>query len=214
LVNDLSPMKKSTVILSSVSALLLLAFLFLPTSAAQSAPPKNLPQANPPAPNDKRQGNPAPALPPKGFYAAYDLTEAPAGHALSELEFVERYCFDEVNRQRQAQNLAPLVFSQEILPVARQYSRRLAEENYFSHTDPEGRTTEKRAREAGVKFLLIGENLSQAKGYLDPVPDVVQHWMSSSGHRGNILNIEYQYAAVGVWIKDKTFFFTQIFLTR
>lgn len=207
-------MKKATATLSSVSAWLLLAVLFLPVSAAQSAPPKNLPQAKTSARNDKHKGNPPLPAPPKALYATYDLTEAPAGQALSEVEFVERYCFDEVNRQRQAQNLAPLVFSQEILPVARQYSRRLAEENFFSHTDPEGRTTEKRAREAGVKFLLIGENLSQAKGYLDPVPDVVQHWMDSPGHRGNILNPEYQYAAVGVWIKDKTFFFTQVFLTK
>jgi uncharacterized protein YkwD len=214
LVNDLSPMKKNIATLSSASAFLLLAALLLPTRAAQSAPPKNLPQAKTSAANDKRQGKHPSALPPTVLYTTYDLTQTPAGHALSELEFVERYCFDEVNRQRQAQNLAPLVFAPEILPVARHYSRRLAEENFFSHTDPEGRTTEKRAREAGVKFLLIGENLSQAKGYLDPVPDVVQSWLSSPGHRGNILNLEYQYTAVGVWIKDKTFFFTQIFLRK
>jgi uncharacterized protein YkwD len=203
-------MKINIATLSSAVALLLLAVLLLPVSLAQSAPPKNSLHQKTPAANDKRQGN----QPPPVYHTTYDLTQTPAGYALSELEFVERYCFDEVNRQRQAENLAPLVFLREILPVARQYSRRLAEENFFSHTDPEGRTTEKRARQAGVKFFMIGENLSQAKGYLDPVPDVVQHWMSSPGHRGNILNPEYQYAAVGVWIKDKTFFFTEIFLTR
>jgi uncharacterized protein YkwD len=212
LVNDLSPMNKRSATLSSACALPLLVALV--GSAAQSAAPKNLPQQKTPAPKDKRQASPASALPPTVFHTTYDLTQAPAGYALSELEFVERYCFDEVNRHRQAQGFAPLIFSQEILPVARQYSRRLAEENFFSHTDPEGRTTEKRAREAGVKFFMIGENLSQAKGYLDPVPDVVQHWMNSPGHRGNILNAEYQYAAVGVWVKDKTFFFTEIFLTK
>jgi uncharacterized protein YkwD len=209
-------MKKRIATLSLLSgfALLLLSDLLVTGSAAQSERAKKIPQQKTPAPNNQRQNKNQPPRQPQILQTKYDLTEAPVGYVLSELEFVERYCFDEVNHQREAQNLAPLIFSAELLPLARQYSRRLAEEKFFSHTDPEGRTTENRIREAGIKFSVIGENLSQAKGYLDPVPDVVQQWMTNPAHRANILNMEYQYAAVGVWITDKTFFFTEIFLTK
>jgi uncharacterized protein YkwD len=192
---------------------LLLSCLPLP-GTAQSEQTKKIPQQKTPSQNNKRQSKNQAPRQPQLIPVQYDLTQAPAEYALSELEFVEGYCFKEVNRQREAQNLAPLIFAPELLPLARGYSRRQAEEEFFSHIDPQGRTTENRIREAGIKFLVIGENLSQAKGYLDPVPDVVQQWMSSPPHRINILNIEYQYAAVGVWVKDKTFFFTEIFLTK
>jgi uncharacterized protein YkwD len=192
----------------------LISVLFVITSVAQSEQAKKLPQPKNPARNDKRQGKNQQPQQQQSLQTKYNVTEAPVGYALNELEFVERYCFDEVNRQRKAQNLVPLIFSPELLPLARRYSRRLAEEKFFSHTDPEGNTTENRIRDAGIKFFVIGENLSKAKGYLDPVPDVVEQWMTNPAHRANILNIEYQYAAVGVWVKDKTFFFTQIFLTK
>lgn len=207
-------MKSNIATVGAVLLLMVACARLVPTSAAQSEKAKkitarkSLTQTG--TPHHKNQNRAAPpVLPP-----TYNLTEAPAGYTLRELEFFERYCFDEVNRQREAQNLAPFTFWQDLLPLARHYSRRLAEENFFSHTDPEGRTTANRARQAGIKFSVIGENLSQASGYLDPVPDVVQSWMRNPGHRANILTTEFEYATVGVWIKDKTFFFTEIFLAK
>jgi uncharacterized protein YkwD len=206
-------MKKRIATLLSVFVLLLACGLPAASSAAQAENAEAKPQQKPLTRNDTQPGrNQRPRA--TAQQPLYDLTEAPTNYPLRELEFFERHCFDEVNRQREAQNLAPLIFSEELLPVARHYSRRLAEEKFFSHTDPQGRTTRDRLREAGVKFLLLGENLSQASGYLDPVPDVVQSWMRNPAHRSNILTAEFKYAVVGVWIKDKTFFFTEIFLTR
>jgi uncharacterized protein YkwD len=206
-------MEKRIATLWSVFLLMLLCGLPAASSAEQAEKANGKPHQTPPTRDttqaDRNQSQRATPPPPP-----YDLTEAPANYRLRELEFFERYCFDEVNRQREAQNLARLIFSEELLPVARQYSRRLAEEKFFSHTDPEGRTTRDRLRDAGVKFFAAGENLSQASGYLDPVPDVVQSWMRNPAHRSNILTAEFKYAVVGVWIKDKTFFFTEIFLAK
>jgi uncharacterized protein YkwD len=207
-------MKKRLATLLPVFTLLLLACV-LPaaSSARQSEKAKAKPQQKPLTRNDRQPGRiQSQSAPPQ--QPLYDLTEAPTNYPLRELEFFERHCFDEVNRQREAQNLAPLISSEELLPLARHYSRRLAEEKFFSHTDPQGRTTRDRLRDAGIKFLLLGENLSQASGYLDPVPDVVQNWMRNPAHRANILTAEFKYAVVGVWIKDKTFFFTEIFLSK
>lgn len=145
---------------------------------------------------------------------AINKGEAPEGYTLQQLEFFEKYCFTEVNHFRETQKLAPLLYLPEALPVARHYSRRMAEEGFFSHTDPQGATARERLLQAGIKYVTLGENLSRATGYLDPVPDVVKNWTESSYHRANILNLEYKCAAVGVWIKDNTFYFTEIFLSR
>src|SRR5262249_6089380 len=59
-----------------------------------------------------------------------------ASGLLPEIALLEQQCFDQVNRQREAHRLARLGFSDTLLDVARDYSRRMAEEHFFSHTDP------------------------------------------------------------------------------
>ncbi len=163
--------------------------------------------------DERQQSRPQPSVTAM-LPTLFDLSEAPAGYTLEQLEFFEKYCFTEVNRYREAQNLAPLVYLPEVLPIARCYSRRMAEEGFFSHTDPQGATAKERLLQIGIKYAILGENLSRASGYLDPVPDVVKGWAESPQHRVNIVNPQYKYAAAGAWIKDQTFFFTEIFLNR
>lgn len=130
----------------------------------------------------------------------------------ADIEFYERHCFEEVNRERQKHLLPPLVFSNSLLAVARKYSRRLAEESFFSHVDPQGLTIIDRVKEAGIRFTAVSENLLVIKGYLNPVPPAVERWMASEGHRRNILDPEYRYTAVGVWIDaEGRVYFTAIF---
>lgn len=130
-----------------------------------------------------------------------------------KIEFLEMYCFDEVNRQRKENGLEPLVFSGPLLDIARNYSRRMAEEGFFSHTDPQGKTAHDRVNQANLKWNTIGENLLNIKGFINPVPPAVERWMQSAGHRKNILDPEYQYSAVGAWTgPDGMVYFTQIFL--
>src|SRR5690348_7225850 len=68
---------------------------------------------------------------------AISKEDAPEGYTLQQLEFFEKYCFTEVNHYREGQHLAPLILLSEALPIARHYSRRMAEEGFFSHTDPQ-----------------------------------------------------------------------------
>lgn len=130
-----------------------------------------------------------------------------------KIEYLEIYCFDEVNLRRKGQGLEPLVFSSRLLEVARNYSRRMAEEKFFSHTDPQGKTAGDRVHEAGLKWKAMGENLLNIKGYINPVPPAVNQWMQSPAHRRNILDPSYQYSAVGVWTDSNGMvYFTQLFL--
>jgi|HubBroStandDraft_6_1064221.scaffolds.fasta_scaffold33128_2 uncharacterized protein YkwD len=136
------------------------------------------------------------------------------GHTLRDIESLERDCFEEVNRQRQGLGVRPLDLFANLIPVARYYSRRMADEGFFSHRDPDGRTVTDRVGQAGISWRALGENLASTKGYVNPVASSVHGWMDSPGHRGNILNRRYNHGAVGAWIAPNgTVYFTEIFLT-
>ena len=156
--------------------------------------------------------------------ACTDNRDAPPGSArrgqpksenvdVSEIERLERTCFDEVNLRRAAAGLSRLSFSEELLAVARSYSQRMAEDSFFSHVDPQGRRVRERINEAGIKWKMLGENLASSKGYINPVAVAMRGWMESTAHRNNILNGEFHKSAVGVWISpDGTVYFTEVFL--
>jgi uncharacterized protein YkwD len=128
---------------------------------------------------------------------------------------MERRCFDEINRVRQGHRLAPLEYSKELLAVARGHSRRMSEEGFFSHTDPEGLSTLERVNRAGIKWRSVAENIASSSGYTNPVAISMHGWMNSAGHRRNILNPDFTMTAVGVWISATgAVYFTEIFLKR
>ena len=137
------------------------------------------------------------------------------GRKLRDIESLEEQCLGEVNRVRKSYNLAPLEFSEELLEVARDYSRRMAEENFFSHNDPEGRTVRERVGHANIRWRMVGENLAYSNGYINPVAASMSGWMESPGHRRNLLDPDWRQTAIGVWISDNgTVYFTEIFLKQ
>ena len=122
-------------------------------------------------------------------------------------------CFNEVNRVRVGHGLTPLAFNESLLRVARDYSRRMAEENFFSHNDPDGNTVRERVSDAHIRWRVLGENLAYSNGYINPVAVSMTSWMDSPGHRHNLLDQTWRQTAIGVWISDKgTVYFTEIFL--
>lgn len=132
-----------------------------------------------------------------------------------DIESLEQQCLDEVNRLRRRSRLAPLEFSEGLLSVARNYSRRMAEEHFFSHTDPEGFTVRERVDSADIKWRMVGENLAYSNGYVNPVAASLHGWMESPGHRKNLLDPDFSLTAIGVWIgSDGTVYFTEIFLKQ
>jgi uncharacterized protein YkwD len=144
-----------------------------------------------------------------------ESTSAASVKLIREVEALEHQCLEEVNRVRRAQRLAPLTFYRDLLPVARAYSRRMAEEHFFSHNDPDGRTVRERVSDADIRWRIVGENLAYSNGYVNPVAASVHSWMESPGHRRNLLDPDYNVTAIGAWIgTDGTVYFTQIFLRQ
>jgi uncharacterized protein YkwD len=145
-----------------------------------------------------------------------DVSAPPtSSRRIREIESLEQQCLDEVNRVRLARRLQPLDFYEDLLSVARGYSRRMAEQHFFSHSDPEGRTVRERVDQAEIRWRIVGENLAYSNGYLNPVMASISGWMESPGHRRNILDPDYNLTAIGAWISpDGTVYFTEIFIKQ
>ena len=144
-----------------------------------------------------------------------ELKPMVSGWGLREIESLEEQCLGEVNRVRKAHNLAPLEFSEELLDVARDYSRRMAEEGFFAHNDPAGRSVRERVARTNIRWHVIGENLAYSNGYINPVAASMSGWMESPGHRRNILDPEWRQTAIGAWISaNGTVYFTEIFIKQ
>jgi uncharacterized protein YkwD len=159
----------------------------------------------------------APRTPSLGSADSPDDVAVPriSSRRIREIESLEQQCFDEVNRVRKNRRLPRLNFSEDLLPVARGYSRRMAEQHFFSHSDPEGRTVRDRVDEADIRWRIVGENLAYSNGYLNPVAASVSGWMESPGHRRNILEPDYNMTAIGAWISPEgTVYFTEIFIKQ
>ncbi|MEK6302194.1 MAG: CAP domain-containing protein [Acidobacteriota bacterium] len=144
-----------------------------------------------------------------------DATSAPVNRTLNEIPRLEKECLEQVNLVRKAHGVSTLGFDEELLQVARAYSRRMAEEKFFAHEDPEGRTVRQRVDLARIKWQMLGENLAFSNGYLSPVAASLHGWMESEPHRRNMLDPSYTLSAIGVWISSNgTVYFTEIFLRR
>jgi uncharacterized protein YkwD len=144
-----------------------------------------------------------------------DDEPVPRQRFLREIETLEQQCLSEVNRIRNHHGLRPFDLDLDLLDVARGYSRRMAEERFFSHVDPEGRSVKQRIEQASIKWRMVGENLAYSNGYINPVAASMHGWMESPGHRSNILDPDFRLTAIGVWISSNgTVYFTEIFLRQ
>ena len=106
----------------------------------------------------------------------------------------ESEVIDLVNSERAAQGLHPLTHNSQLAAAAEDHSEDMGMLGYFSHTSDDGRTVGDRITDAGYAYNTYGENI--AAGYQTPEA-VMAGWMSSSGHRANILNSNFCDIGVG-----------------
>lgn len=136
-------------------------------------------------------------------------TEPEAEAALRTLEIRIR---EEINRIRTARDMETMADDPVLSRVARRYSRAMAEERFFSHTDPQGRQAPDRVLAAGRCYHALAENIAWNFNVPDPAATAIGVWMNSAGHRGNILNSQFEETGVGAWRRGQTYWFTQLFL--
>jgi uncharacterized protein YkwD len=142
-------------------------------------------------------GGPAPGLPGGGNNPGSNPGNAGQG---------EQEVFDMVNEEREKAGVSPLSWCDGLGELAGAHSCDMCDRNFFDHTNPEGEGPSERgqAGHAGSytfdpvvpsPYRWVGENI--AMGYSSP-EQVMSGWMSSSGHRANILNGSYTHIGVGV----------------
>lgn len=111
-----------------------------------------------------------------------------------QLNEFEQQVVELTNQERQAQGLEPLKVDTELSKVAREKSRDMAENNYFSHNSPNYGSPFDMMKQYGISYQTAGENI--AKGQRTP-EQVVNGWMNSEGHRENIMNPDFTHIGVG-----------------
>jgi uncharacterized protein YkwD len=162
--------------------------------------------------------SPAPAQslkPPK----KYTRSGAPR---IQHLKEVERRVFHLTNEARRKNGLPSLEPDETLTATARQHSDDMLKRDFFSHTDPDGKTVKDRlfnAPAVSKNIARAGENIHGESGrdWSDiklTARHIVDSWMTSPGHRENILRPEYTHLGVGVAVMDKDLRATQVFVTR
>jgi uncharacterized protein YkwD len=103
---------------------------------------------------------------------------------------------DQVNAHRAAVGAAPLGWCPTVAVAAQAHSEDQSAHQAMSHTGSDGSTAWERLNRAGyLGWTRAGENV--AYGYAS-VDAVMAGWMSSSGHRANILDARFTHFGAGL----------------
>ncbi len=97
-----------------------------------------------------------------------------------------------INIYRQSKNLSPLNVSKNATLAARWHGQDMISKNYFSHTEPSGRTFDQRAASFG--YYANGENIAAGTSTAN---QVFCQWQTSAGHNANMLGA-YQSTGIGL----------------
>lgn len=142
----------------------------------------------------------------------------PAASGVVYLAELERSIYRLTNEERRKQGLASLNWERSLSGVARAHSADMLIKGYFAHLSPEGKSPHERIA-AGYPFglALTGENIWSSTGYDAGEPRrlarmIVDRWMTSPGHRKNLLNPNFTDIGIGVATRGKDIRATQVFV--
>lgn len=104
-----------------------------------------------------------------------------------------------INAIRAERGLPPLTPDPALLEVARQRSRDMATNNYFSHSPPDGCNYVCLLDQKGVSYAWAGENIAwNTWDWTQTAEMAVQMWGNSPPHLENITNCHFERFATGV----------------
>ncbi|WP_407289091.1 CAP domain-containing protein [Streptomyces sp. BP-8] len=113
-----------------------------------------------------------------------------------------------VNIERSKVGCSPLKVNAQLTKAAQDHSKDMAAHRNMSHTGSDGSSPEDRIQRAGYNWSTYGENV--AYGYSTP-ESVMKGWMSSPGHKRNILDCSFK--EIGVGLAQPGYYWTQDFGT-
>ena len=106
----------------------------------------------------------------------------------------------QINEERAKYGYQSLVPDPDLMQAA--YTRALEITEKFSHTRPDG------SRWSTVSSKVLGENIAKGYGYPDKV---MAAWLTSSGHRRNILKQGYGSVGVCAYEHNGVIYWVQLF---
>lgn len=107
---------------------------------------------------------------------------------------------EEVNLERSRRGLDEMEISQELCEAAEQRAKEIVKK--FSHTRPDG------SKWSTISRKAYGENIARGQKSVDKV---MAAWMSSSGHRKNILRSSYGSIGVACVKVGNIYYWVQLF---
>ncbi len=118
----------------------------------------------------------------------------------------EQQVLDIVNKERTSRGLSKLVMSDKLCRAAALRAKETAVK--FDHTRPDGTSCFTVFSEYGITYMAAAENI--AAGQRSP-EEVMDDWMHSTGHRGNILSDRYGSFGIGIYTDGGTTYWVQLF---
>jgi uncharacterized YkwD family protein/spore coat assembly protein SafA len=112
-----------------------------------------------------------------------------------DVKTMENQVIKLVNQARVNAGLQPFTANWELSRVARYKSQDMANKGYFDHTSPTYGSPFTMMQNFGIKFTAAGENIAMGQR---TAQEVMNSWMNSPGHRGNILNPSFNQIGVGL----------------
>ena len=119
-----------------------------------------------------------------------------------------------VNNERRKKGLSDLYWDEDLAKMAREFSKKMARESFFSHFDRDGNSVVERIKDSNINgWNKIGENLFFCEGFDNFDSLAVRGWMNSSAHRRNILDRQFTTTGIGVaQTRDGRIYITQVFI--
>lgn len=109
------------------------------------------------------------------------------------------------NERRSRNGASQLLACPPLKVAATGHSREMAEKNFFSHDNPSNRSMKtpwKRMAAVGITGGYRSENIAsvciEGMSYLAAADKILNLWMNSAGHRGNLLDRNMHYLGCGI----------------
>ena len=131
-----------------------------------------------------------------------------AHYTTASLSAQEQTAGNLLNSDRARYNLPPLTIDPELCRIARIKSQDMRDNQYFAHTSPTYGDVRSMLRQFGYAYTAAGENIAHHA----TVDKAQAAFLSSPGHRKNILSSTYTKVGIGIAVDSKGFvYLTQIF---
>lgn len=109
-----------------------------------------------------------------------------------------------LNRERTSRGLPRLSANRQLAKAAQRHSANMVRHGFFDHVSPSGSTLNTRVKggtsylRGAVRSWSLAENIAWGSGELASPRQIVRSWMSSAGHRRNILERRFRHIGIGV----------------